>query len=405
MQLKHIISVLVRSLSPFKPFLVIVLFSPWLIIVYLIVSGATAQLSVNDQTVIHDFIEWFGTAYSLFLALVLVNVWAQFDNVEREFDRELDAVSLIYQTAGYVQALKEENEPRIVEFKKKIKDDVFGYLHHVVHKYSIEHLVAQQRINGEKFLERIGSNIGSLAHEQMASETLISELFRSLNDARDIRGDRISHAGQQMPDAVWFVSVVASIVWLLPFFALKIINLWVSSILIGGVTFVVVVVLVIIRDLNNPFEGTWKVNLEDWISVLDTIEPKYHVIFIYNNKNKFIDQVSTTSIGKLLSLNICKLSSLEREGFFRYKWSKFIKEIKRARTEDKAVKCDLLFKDDIVYGGYDELFKGLNAPCVVLKHGEQIECLLSDQEIDSCPNLTELINLFNRKIKIQISWY
>lgn len=396
---------LMDKLSQFKPIVVVAIFSPWLLLAYLFVSGITDQLPEGDQQIVHDFIEWFGTAYSLFLALVLVNVWNQFDTIEREFDKELDAIAAIYQTANYTKALKQEGEGEVVNFKNNIKDHIEKYLNHVTHKYAIEHLVPQQRINGEKQLERIGDNISMLAHDQLVVEPLIAELFRNLNEARDTRGDRISHCRQKMPETVWLVSLVASIVWLLPFLALRIENRWISLVLIGGVAFVIVIVLIIIRDLNDPFEGTWKIDLEDWHAFTEILNPRFHVFFVYSSKNNIVDRVSRMSIGRLLSLNECKLSELAHDGFFQQKWKRFIREIKRTRGEGKTVKCDIMFYDDVAESGYEEYFKDLTFPCVILKHGERIHPLLGSQDINECPNLTELIKLFNDNILEYIDWY
>jgi ABC-type sugar transport system permease subunit len=81
-----------------SPFVIALIFSPWLIFLYLYLSNYSLKLDINDQEFIKGFIEWFGTAYGLFLALVLVNVWEQFGTVEREFDREVDALSMLLQT-------------------------------------------------------------------------------------------------------------------------------------------------------------------------------------------------------------------------------------------------------------------------------------------------------------------
>src|SRR5690349_6573628 len=93
-----------EKVLPFLKSIGIVLaLSPWLLYSYWAIIGQTAKLEPNDRAVLRDFIEWFGTAYSFFLALAIVNVWSQFETVERELDRELDAVSAMLYTVRYIQ--------------------------------------------------------------------------------------------------------------------------------------------------------------------------------------------------------------------------------------------------------------------------------------------------------------
>ena len=157
-------------------------YSPWLLIIYLIILTFSIQLDSNDQDIIKGFIEWFGTAYSLFLALVLVNTWAQYDVVEREFDRELDAIVTLYQTTQYAREIKKRKKNDVNAFKEDIKRIVIAYLKHVINNFNKEHLFTQQRNNGDDFLEKIGNRISLLAQDQIIVDALTTELFRSLNE-------------------------------------------------------------------------------------------------------------------------------------------------------------------------------------------------------------------------------
>jgi hypothetical protein len=69
-------------------------FALWAIPIYfyLLPFFGGLKLTSSDYNNITQFIEWFGVPYGLLLALVLVNVWTQFDTVDRSFDREVDAI-------------------------------------------------------------------------------------------------------------------------------------------------------------------------------------------------------------------------------------------------------------------------------------------------------------------------
>lgn len=214
----------------------------------------------SDIEYIKNFIEWFGVPYGLFIALVLVNLWTQHDTVDREFDGEADAVSALQHTALMVK----ENPPPIYPksiILSKIDDYVIHIKQHYLTEYKKESV--KFRTEGDTYVEEIREAVGVLVHTN-EEESIKAELLDLTNQLRDIRGDRLAHARQRMHSTVWVLSVVSSFLWLLPFYGLAFENSYVAIILQGGVTFVVVAILAVIRDLNNPFTGTWKVDLSSW---------------------------------------------------------------------------------------------------------------------------------------------
>lgn len=275
--LKKTLSNLDRNVvSTIQSLVLALAFSPWLIIIYSYIANFVSALDPKDQDTIRGFIEWFGTAYSLFLALVLVNVWAQFETLDREFDREVDALATLYHTVKYTHSpdnVDQEKKDYVSRIRNSIIDNIKLYIEHVIVNYSKEHLVLEQKRNGDIFLENILGNITSFAINQSISESLVSQFFESLNEAMDVRGDRISHSKLHTRGIVLAVAYIASAVWLVSFFGLIIYDRTVSVILIGGVTFVIVMVINIIRDLDQPFDGAWQVDMKNWSDLLEIIDP------------------------------------------------------------------------------------------------------------------------------------
>lgn len=121
--------------STIQSFILALAFSPWLIIFYFFVANFVSGLDPKDQETIKGFIEWFGTAYSLFLALVLVNVWAQFETIDREFDREVDALATLFYAVKHThppQGIDQEKADYINRVGNSIKDNIKYYVKHVI---------------------------------------------------------------------------------------------------------------------------------------------------------------------------------------------------------------------------------------------------------------------------------
>jgi len=223
-----------------------------------------------DQFVVSSFIEWFGVAYGLLLALVLVNVWSQFDTLDREFDKEADAVAILQQTASLILSSpsltsSQDNSDYTVSNtpKNMINMLIDDYVNHVLQFYRIEHKNKRIRKYGDKIIEDIRFEIGRTIHSA-ERDAVLSGLLLLINEVADVRGDRISHSKQRIPSTVWNLAFSASVIWLLPFYGLNITHPAVFFLLIGGVTFIVTSLLAIIHDLDEPFGGTWNVNMESW---------------------------------------------------------------------------------------------------------------------------------------------
>ena len=214
----------------------------------------------SDIDHIKNFIEWFGVPYGLFIALVLVNLWTQHDTVDREFDAEADAVSALQHTTLMIKKDPSPFYPKTVILSK-----IDEYVDHVKQRYLVEYKrqYTQIRNTGDTLIEEIREAVGMLVHTD-EEDAIKSELLELTNQMRDIRGDRLAHARQRMRTTVWVLSVVSSVLWLMPFYGLAFSNDYVAIVLQGGVTFVVIAILAVIRDLNNPFTGTWRVDLTSW---------------------------------------------------------------------------------------------------------------------------------------------
>lgn len=217
----------------------------------------TIQLDIKY---IESFIEWFGVPYGFFIGLVLVNLWAKHDAVEREFDIEADATSTIYQTILLVK-----KNPRPAFPKNTIIIKVEAYISHVQKHYKNEHEKNgyEAKKQGDNYLKDIRDAIGVLLHTT-EEESIKLELLNNINQLADARADRITHSRQKTPKVVWVVAIVSSVLWLIPFYGLHFNLGIVTTFLVGGVTFIVAAILAIVWDLDHPFTGTWKIGLDAW---------------------------------------------------------------------------------------------------------------------------------------------
>jgi hypothetical protein len=253
-------------------------------------------VSVRDVYFSVNFIEWFGVVYGFLLPIILVRVWEQFDRLEREFDREADALKILYED---MQLLGEEyTNLKITIFKKMIE-----YINFIKSNYTFEHEIWADEIRkiGNDILRQIRISYDKLTHQQHElegeSNPLLTELLQQLNNIIDTRGDRISLARQRLFQSLRFVSILTSLIWLIPYYFIKF-NIGTAeepilvrpelfgNILIVALTLLIVVILSVIEDLDEPFGGTWKISMESWDQLLAELNISIENLDVLKNAKK-----------------------------------------------------------------------------------------------------------------------
>lgn len=231
--------------------------------IYLNLKGEVSSAELSD-TFASNFIEWFGVLYSILLPLILVRVWEQLDDIDREFDREADVLRIFFEDLSF---FREKNKDIWGDLSKLLRD----YVRHVTKKYKMEIKEAKiERRIGDDILFSIRKKLNNLiSADIMASkdtEFMVKELFNRLNEIVDIRGDRIGFASQRLFETFRVVALIASIMFIVPFYIVgfTVFTSLLDNILIVGVTLLVIFVYLIIEDFDEPFGGTWKIDDESW---------------------------------------------------------------------------------------------------------------------------------------------
>jgi hypothetical protein len=236
---------------------------------YLLQNIAPVFVTDGDRAFSQGFLEWFGAFYGFFLPLLLVRAWEQLDKADREFDREADAIKVLLEDIMLL-----DNQSFLV-LKITMITMLKKYVQHVKANYETEHLNpnGDPKKLGDSILQGIRANYKDLiyrggGHRASQLEPVTTELLERLNDAIDVRGDRIAVFRQRLFQSLRTIALITSVIWLVPFYFLDFQSGIFGSLLKLAVTFLIIFVLAIISDLDDPFSGTWSVNTSVWDEVL-----------------------------------------------------------------------------------------------------------------------------------------
>jgi hypothetical protein len=246
----------------------------------------------DDRAFSLGFVEWFGVFYGFFLPLLLVRAWEQLDRADREFDREADAIKVLLEDILLL------DDKGFLDFKLSMACRLHLYCRHVWKRYWFEHLAENAYIkkHGDNLLQGIRIGYKNLIYRgggEGASqlEPMTTELLDRLNEAIDTRGDRISIFRQRLYESLRGVAIVTSAVWLIPFYFLSYEVGIFGSLLKLGVTVLIILVLSIIDDLDQPFEGVWKVNTSTWEEVLVETESAFYALVEKAGRDQILKKI------------------------------------------------------------------------------------------------------------------
>jgi len=222
----------------------------------------------QDKSFSQGFVEWFGVFYSFLLPLLLVRAWEQLDNADREFDREADAIKVLLED---IMLLDDKN---FLAFKFTMVRRLYIYTRHVLKRHTVEHLKQHMSLktHGDNLLQGIRAGYKKLIYRgggKKASqlEPVTTELLERLNEAIDVRGDRIAIFGQRLFESLRIIATLTSVIWLIPFYFLPFQSGILGVFLKLSVTFLIIFVLTVIDDLDGPFTGYWTITIDSWRDV------------------------------------------------------------------------------------------------------------------------------------------
>lgn len=222
-----------------------------------------------------NFIEWFGVLYGILLPLILLRVWLQLDSIDREFDKEAEAIKLLYEDIHYLHG-------KYAFIGVKMASLLRMYVVHVINNHVIETYGSDSaRLAGDEILEKIRELYRVLiSSESMPRqmETITLFMHDKIIGIVKVRGDRIALASQRLFQSLRMIALITSVLFIVPFYfvGLTPVSSILDNMLVIGVTLLVIFIYQVIEDFDEPFAGAWKITNESWQRLLKEMDSAEH---------------------------------------------------------------------------------------------------------------------------------
>jgi hypothetical protein len=212
----------------------------------------------NDAEGIGALLQIIGTLYSVVYAFAIYVIWGQFTSVENEILKESGSLKdLLVFSRHWKESVREPAVRAIKIYARAVAETEWRALS------------AGEGINkNDKLFVAVVSSVTEMNLENEKERILYERLLDIVNQASSHRDERLAISAKRMPRTLlFFVTLTAStILFLLLFFPFR--NVALGAVSVAITTMLLYFANFVLRDLDNPFEGTWNVNAQPFAELV-----------------------------------------------------------------------------------------------------------------------------------------
>ena len=213
----------------------------------------TDLLFLSDVGSVSGYLTVIGTHYSILTAFIIFVVWDRFNKTSDAVDNEINNLSDII---TYVEYMDD------VDATADIKKTVSDYVRSVVDEEwkSLER--GKVSPNSVKRFREIFHSIRSIKFDDSKDPIAWQAIIKKYEQVSDSRIERITLSTTRIPRVLKVLFYLVSFSVIVGFFLLGIENSIVAIGITAITTTVIVLVIEVVNDLDNPFSGKWAITAE-----------------------------------------------------------------------------------------------------------------------------------------------
>ena len=204
-----------------------------------------------------------GVIYAVMLAFVLVIVWQDFDRAQNNTVREANYFAQIYRdTVGLP-------EP----FRSQFLEANANYIDAVI-KYEWPQMQRGDRsIEAQAAADKVWEVTGRFDPKNYREQIFFSEILRNMNEAVEMRRQRLQDAGSGLHPSLWFVLLFGGIITVVFTFFFGSKNLYAQLTMTTLLAVLIVLILFTILLMDFPYSGDLSIPVTPFQQVLEYYKP------------------------------------------------------------------------------------------------------------------------------------
>jgi hypothetical protein len=195
-----------------------------------------------------------GALYAVMLAFVVVNEWEAMENAERTSFTEADELAEIYWVSRALPA--DVGRPLEVTTKQ--------YAQTVIDKEWSDLAAGGYSPDATALVYRIRDEVNSLPTADARDKVVYGKALDHVAAMAAARRERLSESSHNVPSVLWFTLILGAVLTVGYTFLFGLEKFWAHVLIAGPLAVLVVIALLLIRALDNPFSGAMAVHPESF---------------------------------------------------------------------------------------------------------------------------------------------
>lgn len=204
------------------------------------------------------FYSIIGVTFAMISGLILVQELERYSNLKLLFQEELNALQDIRDCLIFFDDISNDS-------KEKVMKSLISYIESVL-KNDWEHM-KNRRIeysDTSKELYAIMHSIDDVEVKNKSVEIALEKIINQIFMITTLRTKRFFLAKEQAHKSVFLLIILMASVIVLGLILMHVQSLFLHLFMVNTTYISMATLVMILRDLGNPFEGIWKINLEGY---------------------------------------------------------------------------------------------------------------------------------------------
>jgi hypothetical protein len=186
-----------------------------------------------------------GVLYAVMLAFVVVNEWESLESVKSNIFTETNELGSLYWNA---RALPPDQGRALEKTTKDYAHVVIGNEWQLMDKGESSPAATQ-------LVYTMRNEINALPTTNPKQEAIYQQSLEDVNHLAAARRTRINESSESVPDILWVVLILGSVLTVGYSFLFGLANFWAHLLISAPLGVMVVLVLIVVDQLNHPFGG------------------------------------------------------------------------------------------------------------------------------------------------------
>ena len=202
-----------------------------------------------------------GVIYAVLLAFIVVITWQDFDKAEDVTINEANCIAALYRDAT----------PFPAGFRAELKSELTDYVKAIINEEWQTMAKGQKGVNAQKIQEKLWKLYSGFQPKNETQKIFFAESVKKLNQAAEMRRQRIVYASAGINPLLYFVLIVGSFITIAFTMLFGTENIIPHLIMVSLLATMIAIILFTVISMDYPFTGDISITPDVFKNMLSTL--------------------------------------------------------------------------------------------------------------------------------------